>query len=67
MENDRQQRVDKFIRAIHWENMELADELGLDLTTDEMHRIKDSLVLLWVQDKLPVPYVQRICQYVEGP
>lgn len=44
--------------------MELAEELGLDLTEAEMHRIKDLLVLLWIQDELSVPYIQRICQPV---
>ena len=67
MTDDRQQRdamneTDKFVRAIHWENEELASELGMQLTAAEMHEIKDALIYLWVQDKLPVPYVQRLVE-----
>ena len=62
--NDRQQRVDDFVKAFHRESALIADYLGLDLSPAEMRQVKERLVFLWVVQKLTDQYMQRLFETV---
>ncbi len=56
----RQEVVNDFVKLFHRESLLMADNLGLDLTQDEIHQIKEQIVYLWVLQKLTDPYMQKL-------
>jgi hypothetical protein len=55
----RQQQIDDFVQVFYREDVYLADSLGLGLTAEEIHEIREKIIGLWVLEKLADPFMKR--------